>query len=103
MKKIREMLDIENEKEDKWIQGTYTCVIYPVAEWEEEEDYLNEDKEQIVGYLPVLSFCSDTKIIDGSLEHPFSSKEECKEAFDYYFREEKEQIQFANDILKGKY
>ena len=25
MKKIREMLDIENEKEDKWIQGTYTC------------------------------------------------------------------------------
>lgn len=97
------MLDIENEKEDKWIQGTYTCAIYPVAEWEEEEDYLNEDKEQIVGYLPVLSFCSDKKIIDGSLEHPFSSKEECKEAFDYYFRKEKEQIQFANDILKGKY
>ena len=102
MKKIREMLDIENEKEDKWIQGTYTCVIYPVAEWG-KDDYLNEDKEQIVGYLPVLSFCSDKKIIDGSLEHPFSSKEECKEAFDYYFREEKEQIQFANDILKGKY
>ena len=96
------MLDIENEKEDKWIQGTYTCAIYPVAEWG-KDDYLNEDKEQIVGYLPVLSFCSDKKIIDGSLEHPFSSKEECKEAFDYYFREEKEQIQFANDILKGKY
>ena len=95
------MLDIENEKEDKWKQGIYTCVIYPVAEWE-EEDYLNEDKEQIVGYLPVLSFF-DTKIIDGSLEHPFSSKEECKEAFDCYFREKKEQIQFANDILKGKY
>ena len=102
MKKIRETLDIENEKEDKWIQGTYTCAICPVAEWE-EDDYLNEDKEQIVGYLPVLSFCSDKKIIDGSLEHPFSSKEECKEAFDCYFREEKEQIQFANDILKGKY
>ena len=96
------MLDIENEKEDKWKQGIYTCVIYPVAEWE-EEDYLNEDKEQIVGYLPVLSFCSDKKIIDGSLECPLSSKEECKEAFDYYFREKKEQIQFANDILKGKY
>ena len=54
MKKIREMLDIENEKEDKWIQGTYTCAIYPVAEWG-KDDYLNEDKEQIVGYLPVLS------------------------------------------------
>ena len=102
MSKIKEMLDLENEKEDKWKQGMYTCAIYPVVEWE-EEDYLNEDKEQIVGYLPILSFCSDKKIIDGSLEHPFSSKEECKEAFDYYFREEKEQIQFANDILKGKY
>jgi hypothetical protein len=102
MKKIREMLDIENEKEDKWIQGTYTCAIYPVAEWG-KDDYLNEDKEQIVGYLPVLSFCSDKKIIDGSLEYPLSSKEECKEAFDCYFREIEEQKQFANDILKGKY
>ena len=102
MKKIREMLDIENEKEDKWRQGIYTCAIYPVAEWE-EENYLNEDKEQIIGYLPVLSFCFDKKIIDGSLEYPLSTKEECKEAFDYYFRKIEEQMQFANDILKGKY
>ena len=101
MNKIRETIDIENELEDKWIQGVYTCAIYPVAEWE-EEDYLDKDKEEIVGYLPVL-YSYDKKIIDGSLEHPFSSKEECKEAFDCYFREKKEQIQFANDILKGKY
>ena len=102
MNKIRETIDIENELEDKWIQGVYTCAIYPVAEWE-EEDYLDKDKEEIIGYLPVLSFCDDKKIIEGSLKNPLSTKEECKEAFDYYFREEKEQIQFANDILKGKY
>lgn len=101
MSKIRETLDLENEKEDKWKQGMYTCAIYPVAEWE-EEDYLNKDNEQIIGYLPVL-YSYDKKIIEGDLEHPLSTKEECKEAFDYYFREIEEQIQFANDILKGKY
>ena len=101
MSKIRETLDLENEKEDKWKQGMYICAIYPVAEWE-EEDYLNKDNEQIIGYLPVL-YSYDKKIIEGDLEHPLSTKEECKEAFDCYFREIEEQIQFTNDILKGKY